>query len=211
MSQQACIIFDMDGTLIDSSFAMTCSVNHVREHLGLSPMVKEDLEYYINQPDQDLPKIFYNTQEYDPTHRSLFREHYLKSSSEHICLYPDVKEMLHFMSTRAKLCDATNASDYFARHMLEHLQIIDFFDGVVGANNVPSPKPNPMMLELLMENTSSLKERAIMVGDSIKDEQAAENADIPFIFANWGYGKSETASMKAHNVHELIALFHILI
>jgi phosphoglycolate phosphatase len=50
-----------------------------------------------------------------------------------------------------------------------------------------------------------------MVGDSIKDEQAAENADIPFIFANWGYGKSETASMKAHNVHELIALFHILI
>jgi len=211
MSQQACIIFDMDGTLIDSSFAMTCSVNHVREHLGLSPMVKEDLEYYINQPDQDLPKIFYNTQEYDPTHRSLFREHYLKSSSEHICLYPDVKEMLHFMSTRAKLCVATNASDYFARHMLEHLQIIDFFDGVVGANNVPSPKPNPMMLELLMENTSSLKERAIMVGDSIKDEQAAENADIPFIFANWGYGKSETASMKAHNVHELIALFHILI
>ena len=211
MSKQACIIFDMDGTLIDSSFAMTCSVNHVREHLGLSPMVKEDLEYYINQPDQDLPKIFYNTQEYDPTHRSLFREHYLKSSSEHICLYPDVKEMLYFMSTRAKLCVATNASDFFARHMLEHLKIIDFFDGVVGANNVPSPKPNPMMLELLMENTSSLKERTIMVGDSIKDEQAAENADIPFIFANWGYGKSETASMKAHNVHELIALFHILI
>lgn len=211
MSQQACIIFDMDGTLIDSSFAMTCSVNHVREHLGLSPMVKEDLEYYINQPDQDLPKIFYNTQEYDPTHRSLFRDHYLKTSSQHIVLYPDVKEMLHFMSTRAKLCVATNASDFFARHMLEHLNIIDFFDGVVGANNVPSPKPHPMMLELLMENTHSVKERTIMVGDSIKDEQAAENADIPFIFANWGYGKSETASMKAHNVHELIALFHILI
>jgi phosphoglycolate phosphatase len=211
MAKEACIIFDMDGTLIDSSFAMAQSVNHVRKHLGLAAMSKEDLEYYINQPDQDLPKIFYNTTEYDPTHRSLFREHYLKSSSEHISLYPDVKEMLQFMSERSKLCVATNASDFFARHMLEHLQIIDFFDGVVGANNVPSPKPNPMMLELLMENTSTLKERTLMVGDSIKDEQAAENADIPFIFVNWGYGKSETASMKANNMHELIALFHILI
>ena len=211
MAKEACIIFDMDGTLIDSSFAMAQSVNHVREHLGLSAISKEDLEYYINQPDQDLPKIFYNTAEYDPIHRSLFREHYLKSSSEHIQLYPDVKEMLHFMSERSKLCIATNASDFFARHMLEHLQIIDFFDGVVGANNVPSPKPNPMMLELLMENTSTLKERTLMVGDSIKDEQAAENADIPFIFVNWGYGKSETARMKAHTIHELIALFHVLI
>jgi len=211
MKKESCIIFDMDGTLIDSSLAMTQSVNHVRAHLGLSAMSKEDLEYYINQPDQHLPRIFYNTQEYDPSHRAMFREHYMATLAQSITLYPDVKEMLHFMSQRALLCVATNASDYFARHMLEHLNIIEFFDGVVGANNVPEPKPNPQMIELLMENTGAMKERTLFVGDSIKDEQAAENADIPFIFAAWGYGKSETATMKAHTIHELIALFHILI
>lgn len=211
MNHEACIIFDMDGTLVDSSFAMTQSVNYVREHLGLAPMAKEELEYYINQPDHHLPRIFYNTEEYNPAHRALFKEHYLNASTQSIALYPDVKEMLHFMSSRATLCVATNASDFFARHMLEHLQILEFFDGIVGSNNVPEPKPNPMMLELLMENTQSSKERTWLVGDSIKDEQAAMNADIPFIFANWGYGKSDTASMKAHNIHELIALFHVLI
>ncbi len=211
MKKESCIIFDMDGTLIDSSFAMTQSVNHVRATLGLAPMHKEELEYYINQPDQHLPRIFYNTQEYDPSHRAMFREHYMATLSQSIALYPDVKEMLAFMSQKAILCVATNASDYFARHMLEHLNIIEFFDGVVGANNVPEPKPNPQMIELLIDNAGVIKERTLLVGDSIKDEHAADNADIAFIFAGWGYGKSETARMRAHSIHELIALFHILI
>lgn len=211
MKKDFCIIFDMDGTLIDSSFAMTQSVNHVRHSLGLSPMSKDELEYYINQPDQHLPKIFYNTPEYDPSHRALFREHYMATSTQSIALYPDVKEMLAFMSQRATLGIATNASDFFARHMVAYLGIESYFDYIVGANNVPEPKPNPQMLELLMESTSSTKERALLVGDSVKDEHAAMNADIPFIFAQWGYGKSETATMRAHNVHELIALFHALI
>lgn len=211
MKKDFCIIFDMDGTLIDSSFAMAQSVNHVRRTLGLSDISKEDLEYHINQPDQHLPKIFYNTPEYDPNHRALFREHYMATSTQSIALYPDVKEMLAFMSQRAILGIATNASDFFARHMVEHLGIEPYFDYIVGSNNVPEPKPNPQMLELLMEATGSIKEKALLVGDSIKDEHAAMNADIPFIFAQWGYGKSETASMRAHNVHELIALFHVLI
>lgn len=211
VKKEFCIIFDMDGTLIDSSFAMTQSVNHVRSSLGLSPISQEELEYFINQPDQHLPKIFYNTSEYDPSHRALFREHYMETSAKSIALYPDVKEMLAFMSERATLGIATNASDFFARHMVEHLGIESYFDYIVGANNVPEPKPNPQMLELLMEATGSVKEQAVLVGDSIKDEHAAMNADIPFIFAQWGYGKSETATMRAHNIHELIALFHILI
>lgn len=211
MKKEACIIFDMDGTLIDSSFAMTQSVNHVRHHLGLAPMDKAELEYYINQPDQHLPKIFYNTEEYNPSHRALFRDHYMATSTQHIQLYPEVKEMLEFISTRATLGIATNASDFFARHMLQYLDVLRFFDSIVGANNVPEPKPNPQMLEFLMQSVDCIKEHSLLVGDSIKDEQAAQNADIPFIFVDWGYGKSETASMRAHNIHELIGLFHIII
>lgn len=62
MNKNTCIIFDMDGTLIDSSGLMTQSVNFVRSSIGLeAPITKSYLEYYINQPDQHLPKIFYNT------------------------------------------------------------------------------------------------------------------------------------------------------
>ncbi|MBV5278540.1 MAG: HAD family hydrolase [Campylobacteraceae bacterium] len=207
MNEKKCIIFDMDGTLIDSSEAMTGSVNFVRQTLGLEPIEKAFLEYHINQPDQHLPKIFYNTSEYDPAHRELFKEHYLKFSPQMISLYPHVREMLTFLSQNATLCIATNASDFFARNMLEHLNILNFFAHIVGANNVKEAKPNPEMINSLLDATSSSKEQTILIGDSIKDELAAHNANIQFIFANWGYGTSETATVKAKDIRELLGLF----
>jgi phosphoglycolate phosphatase len=200
----------MDGTLINSSGAMTQSVNFVREHLGLSPISKKDLEYHINQPDQNLPKIFYNTDEYDPAHRALFKEHYLEHSTSSL-LYPDVREMLHYLSQKAQLCIATNASDFFARRMLEELKVIDYFNAIVGANNVGEPKPSPLMLHYLMHQTDTTPENTLLVGDSIKDEEAAANAGIDFIFAEWGYGTSESANLRAHNIHELLALLNTFI
>lgn len=206
MHQKPCIIFDMDGTLIDSSAAMTQSVNFVRASIGLEPITKNDLEYYINQPDQHLAKIFYNTTEYDPAHKALFKDHYLASSSRSIALYPYVREMLESLHQKATLNIATNASDFFATHMLEHLGILDFFTHVRGSNNVELPKPHPQMIEMIMRESSSAKVKTILVGDSIKDEMAAQRADVRFIFASWGYGRSETAPLRARDIQELLRL-----
>ncbi len=211
MNKNTCIIFDMDGTLIDSSEAMTQSVNFVRSSIGLEPITKSYLEYYINQPDQHLPKIFYNTSEYDPAHKELFKEHYLSSSPKAISLYPDVREMLEILNQKATLHIATNASDFFAKNMLGHLEILDFFTYVRGANNVEQPKPHPQMIEMIMEESSSTKAQTILVGDSIKDEMAAKRADVNFIFADWGYGKSETATLKASDIQELLKIINTLI
>lgn len=200
----------MDGTLIDSSAAMTQSVNYVRSTLGLAPIEKEMLEYHINQPDQHLPKIFYNTDAYDPAHRALFKEHYIKTTSDMMSLYPDVKEMLHFLNQKAYLAIATNASDFFAQHMLAELNILEYFSAIVGANNVAEPKPSPLMVHHLMQTLDTTSEKTILVGDSIKDELAAHNAGINFVFANWGYGTSETANLRAHNIHELLGLLQAL-
>lgn len=211
MRKEASIIFDMDGTLIDSSAAMTHSVNYVRNTLGLLPIAKEFLEYHINQPDQHLPKIFYNTEVYDPAHRALFKDHYMHFSPGMIALYPNVREMLHVLSQKAYLSIATNASDFFARHMLEKMGIIEHFSAIVGANNVAEPKPSPLMVYHLMDALGSEPSKTILVGDSIKDELAASNAGINFIFAGWGYGTSETASVRAHNIQELLSLLNTFI
>ena len=209
--KEALIIFDMDGTLIDSSAAMTYSVNHVREHIGLEPISQKSLEYHINQPDQHLPKIFYNTDVYDPNHRALFKEHYLENSTRFIALYPDVQEMLEKAQQKAYLAIATNASDFFARHMLEEMGILNYFSAIVGANNVAEPKPSPLMLEYLMKELDIPKEKTILVGDSLKDEYAAKNAHIAFVFAQWGYGVSDSAQNRAHSMSELLAFLETLI
>lgn len=211
MRKEASIIFDMDGTLIDSSAAMTHSVNYVRHTLGLAPIDKKYLEYHINQPDQHLPKIFYNTDEYDPAHRALFKDHYMHFSPSMIALYPNVKEMLHLLEQKAYLAIATNASDFFARHMLEQMGILDHFSAIIGANNVAAPKPSPLMVYHLMNELGCDASKTVLVGDSIKDEGAASNAGISFIFAEWGYGTSESANLRAHNIHELVGLLSTFI
>ena len=211
MRKDALIIFDMDGTLIDSSAAMTHSVNYVRQSLGLEPIGQKYLEYSINQPDQHLPKIFYNTETYDPAHRALFKEHYLQCSPSMMSLYPDVEAMLQHLSSKAHLAIATNASDFFAHHMLEGMGIISYFSEIVGANNVEKSKPDPLMVYHLMQTLQIDPAKTIFVGDSIKDEGAAVNAGITFIFAEWGYGTSETASLRAKNIHDLTVLLNTLI
>ena len=211
MSAKACIIFDMDGTLIDSSAAMTASVNYVRHTLGLEPIEQAFLEYSINQPDQHLPKIFYNTEVYDPTHRELFKEHYLTSTQSMIALYPHVRELLESLHVKATLAIATNANDFFAHHMLSLMGIQEYFTCILGANNVKAPKPNPDMIDTIIDLTSSTKNKTILVGDSVKDEYAARNAKVEFIFADWGYGTSETALLRAENIQGLLTLLQKII
>ena len=67
------------------------------------------------------------------------------------------------------------------------------------------------MVYRLMEELGSDASKTVLVGDSIKDEGAAINAGIPFIFAEWGYGTSQSANLRAHNIHELVGLLNTLI
>ncbi|MDD3323844.1 MAG: HAD family hydrolase [Sulfurospirillaceae bacterium] len=205
-SSPKCIIFDMDGTLIDSSQAMTNSVNFVRQRIGLLPIAKDDLEYYINIPDQNLSRIFYNTDTYSVEQRAMFTEHYLKSAPQSISLYAGVSEMLQKLQESFILAIATNAYDCFAKNMTESLKIDSYFSHIVGANNVSEPKPSAQMLEFILKEANCSHQKAIVVGDSIKDELSAQNAKIPFIFAEWGYGKSDSATCRAKSVKSLIDL-----
>jgi phosphoglycolate phosphatase len=198
------IIFDMDGTLLDSSFALTCSVNHVRESLGLAPVEKEMLEFYINEPNQDLPKIFYNTDGYNPAHKALFTEHYLANANLHVKPYEGAYELLEFLHVRGvTLSIATNAADIFARNMLQAQGMLDFFSFIVGANNVERSKPHPDMLEYISKLSKIPLSQSILVGDSVKDEGASISANIDFMFAKWGYGKSQNAKYQFEDIFDL--------
>jgi phosphoglycolate phosphatase len=198
------IIFDMDGTLLDSSYAMTLSVNHVRTSYGLGPIEKEYLEYHINEPDVDLPMKLYEVSEYTQEHRERFAKHYLANANLHVKPYEGAYELLKSLHVKGiTLSIATNASDFFARNMLEGQDMLKFFSFVIGANNVAKNKPNPDMLHHISKLSQIPLTNSLLVGDSIKDEGAAKNANIDFMFAKWGYGTSESAKNQFENIYEL--------
>ncbi len=203
------VIFDMDGTLLDSSYAMTLSVNHVRASYGLAPIKKEYLEYIINEPCVDVPMKLYDVTNYTQEHRDRFAKHYLANANLHVKPYAGVYKFLESLYLKGiTLSIATNASDFFATNMLKGQDILKFFSFVIGANNVENSKPNPDMLQHIGRLSNIPFNETVMVGDSAKDEGAAQNANIDFLFVEWGYGKSNNNKKAFTDIEELSTYLH---
>ncbi len=181
------LIFDMDGTLVDSSAIIANSINHVRSKLGLPPMPREMILEVINDTSIHRPKFFYGTKEYRPEHIQWFREYYASNHKNQTRLYEGVKELLQKLRPHHTLALATNAYRQSADLIIKHLGIEDYFDTIVCGDEVPRPKPAPDMINKIIDAQKANTKNTLLIGDGKTDEEAAKNAGIGFIKVNWGW------------------------
>ena len=181
------IIFDMDGTLINSGNVITNTINFVRKNIGLPLMKKDILLSQLNNPDINAADYFYGTSEFTDEQTKLFSEYYDKNCITDITLYDGIEDMLNHISKYFTITIATNASVEFATKMVEHLKIDHHFSMIVGSNSVKNPKPHPDMLLKIMNKFNILNQDAILIGDSLKDKNAAYKAKIDCILVDWGF------------------------
>ena len=198
----------MDGTLLDSKKDITISVNHVRnKHHSLPPLSEEFIVEAINMKVRNLPKLFYETEIYHENDRELFEVHYAMQCVQNPYLYDGVKEALHeLVALEVKISVATNAPTPFALRMLEHLEIGHLFDVIIGADEVEQSKPNPEMLNKILEYYKFDKNthKAWMVGDNSKDMLSAKNAGIDFMFATWGFSPHSNDKVIVNKPKEIL-------
>ena len=194
------VIFDMDGTLIDSKKDITISINAVREaNHNLFALSEEFIVEAINMEVRNLPKLFYETEAYEDRDRIMFEAHYQTQCVQNPYLYDGVKEtLLELKKKGVKLSVATNAPTQFALTMLSHLEVAHLFDVIIGADKAGASKPDPKMIYEILEFYSYDKkdDMAWMVGDNSKDIQSALNANIKSVFATWGF--------SSHSEHETV-------
>ena len=113
------IMFDMDGTLVNSSNAIVNTINYVRVNIGLEALGKNYILEHINDPNINSAEFFYGTKHFTDEQTHLFENYYNKNCLNDIYLYDGIKELIENLNKNSKLAVATNASSVFAKKMLD--------------------------------------------------------------------------------------------
>lgn len=188
------IIFDMDGTLVDSSVTIANAINHVRHNLSLPLMEPDLIIEKINDHNLNPAQYFYETDHFEGQHETWFSEYYTQNHDKELLLYDGIKEMLIALKERGfKLAVATNAYRGSTIESLMHLGIFGLFDTIACYDDVKHGKPYPDMLFKILNTLVFLPQEALFVGDGSRDELAAQKAGIAYLMVNWGFSDHQDA------------------
>ncbi len=185
------VIFDLDGTLIDSSRDLANAVNATRAHLGLAPIENETVYSYVGNGAPVLIRKALGPEYADEEVQSAL-EYFLAYYREHMLdntvLYPGVREALdQFRSAGLTMAVLTNKPVRFSQGIVDGLGLGAHFRRVYGGNSFEQKKPHPVGIETLMSEAGAAREETLMVGDSSVDVQTARNARVTACGVTWGF------------------------
>lgn len=176
------IVFDLDGTLIDSSMDLALSVNATRAHAGLPALAMETVASYIGNGAEMLIRRSLGpdaTEDAVWEGLSFFLRYYRDNMLVHTKLYPGVHEALDgWRRDGTAMAVLTNKPERFSRDLVAGLGLRDYFSRIYGGNSFETKKPDPYGLRLIMRETGFRPDQTLMVGDSSVDVLTARNAGV---------------------------------
>jgi phosphoglycolate phosphatase len=185
------LIFDLDGTLIDSKLDLAHSVNAARNHMGLAPISNELVYSYVGEGAPVLMRRALGAEAHqDDVDRALafFLAYYRAHQLDHTTLYPGVHDALdRLKEAGSRLSVLTNKPVRISDEILEGLGVKGHFDYIYGGNSFEFKKPNPIGIDTIMRDTGAAREYTIMVGDSGVDIQTARNAGVVACGVSYGF------------------------
>jgi len=186
------IIFDLDGTLIDSRQDITNAVNFALRNFGLKEKSIQEVSSYIGWGVEDLIRKSLGEKQkiYFKQTLSLFEEYYRKHSNDNSVLYPGVKEILGYFKGKRKIV-ITNRNYGFAVLTLRIAGIYDNFEDIVGGDDIGCMKPSSCPLDRAVCRLDIDRERVIIIGDMDIDILAGKKAGIITCGVTYGIGKIE--------------------
>ncbi|HEY4170215.1 MAG TPA: HAD-IA family hydrolase [Reyranella sp.] len=203
------VIYDLDGTLIDSAKDMQVAVSRVLADHGLPPVTEDDVRIFMGQGSKvTMNKAFtkYGKTLDDDALSAVTREfvrYYEADPVGHTTAFAGVPEVVRGFDTLGlKQGVCTNKFERPSRMILEHLKLMPPIADLAGADTFPVRKPDPRHILMLVERMGRTPGKAVMVGDSIHDVEAAHAAGLPAVLVSWGYTDRPASELGAEAVIE---------
>ena len=223
MNQKFTILFDLDGTLVDTAPDLMLAHNHVMKKFGYPTKSTEDIRNLVGkgagaligrsiweQAKKEFGKVL-DAKIKDEMVKE-FVNFYGKNIINESTLINGVKEFLKWCKERnISMAVCTNKQEHLSNDLLKKIGIYDFFEYVAGSDTFDYCKPDPRHLTSVVEILDGDVKKTIMIGDSETDANAAKAAEIPVILLENGYTEKNTTEIfHNHLIKDFIGIEKII-
>ena len=223
MVQKLTILFDLDGTLIDTAPDLMNAHNHVMKKFGYETKSTNDMRKLVGKGAASLigrslwgqAKKEFNQIDSQSMKKEMVKEfidYYGKNIAVESKLINGIKEFLNWSKEKnISMGVCTNKQDYLAVDLLKQIKIYDYFEYVAGSNTFDYCKPDPRHLTNTIEIMQGDIKKSLMIGDSETDADSAKAAGIPFILLENGYTEKNVSEIyHDHLVKDFVNIEKII-
>ncbi|MDO9598143.1 MAG: phosphoglycolate phosphatase [Azoarcus sp.] len=227
MSREVCVarfapravLFDLDGTLLDTIGDLAAGANLMLTELGRPPRTLDEVHSFVGKGIPNLVRrcMTENTQATEAEIEAaigVFRRHYAEVNGQTTRIYPGVIDTLEAMRELGlQLAVVTNKAEAFTLPLLDRMGLAGYFGAVVSGDTLDVKKPDPMVLHLACTLLGVNATEALMIGDSENDARAARDAGMPVLLVTYGYSEGkpvDTIECDGLLSNALHALDHIV-
>jgi phosphoglycolate phosphatase len=206
------IIYDLDGTLIDSAAIVGSILNGMRSELGKSQLDQHELVPWLSLGGDDL--IFHALE--IPRSRvqlylEVFRNRYYQLPTPRESVYEGAREALNqLITSNIKLAICTNKPRKLAEKVLREIDLLDKFSFISAGGDLTTKKPDPRNLQICLENLAEEASHAFLVGDSSVDQQISTLAGVSFIQYAPGYDDGINAGEVSFKINHHSEIFNFI-
>jgi phosphoglycolate phosphatase len=204
------LIFDLDGTLVDSRQDLTNAINAMRTGYALPPLTMEQVTSFIGNGARNLVRrAVANASVSVDEALAQFKQHYAQHLTDCTRCYPGVPETLAALVAAGYRCAVLTNKPAVATHaILRAFKLDALFNPVVGGDSTPVLKPDPHAFLLVAEQWQLPPHEVLVVGDNDTDVDGAHHAGMPCAFARYGFGTrgAHTPSFFLDSFSDLLRL-----
>jgi phosphoglycolate phosphatase len=198
------IVFDLDGTLVDTAPDLISTLNLVMAGEGLPPVPYDDARRMIGGGSRRMIERALTAQgrtvssaELDRVF-AIFIDHYSAHIADRSRPYPQLESVLQRLAAEGcRLAVCTNKLEWLSLRLLDTLNLNRYFAAICGQDTFGIQKPDPQMLRLTIRRAGGDVQHAIMIGDSLTDVRTARAANVPVIAVDFGYSEVVPVALKA--------------